>query len=103
MKQSRVEQRAKWRELISEQVESGENIKTFCHERGIPGWKFYDWKKRLGAAQVTEFVAVQVKPEPPVAGRAIELRLGKGRSLLVEPGFDRHHLHTLLSVLEREA
>jgi hypothetical protein len=36
-------------------------------------------------------------------GRAIEVRLGRGRSLVVEPGFDAHHLRALLSVLDADA
>ncbi|HVH85112.1 MAG TPA: hypothetical protein VM912_00180 [Terriglobales bacterium] len=35
--------------------------------------------------------------------RGIEVRLVGGRSLVVEPGFDAHHLRALLSVLEGEA
>jgi len=34
---------------------------------------------------------------------AIEVRLSKGRSLLVGPGFDASHLRALLAVLETEA
>jgi hypothetical protein len=34
---------------------------------------------------------------------AIEIRLSKGRSLFVEPGFDASHLRALLAVLGTEA
>ena len=34
---------------------------------------------------------------------AIEVRLMRGRSLVVEPGFDAYHLRALLAVLEAEA
>jgi len=33
-------------------------------------------------------------------GKAIEVRLGAYRSLVVEPGFDARHLRALLAVLE---
>ena len=36
----------------------------------------------------------------PGHSRAIEIRLSKGRSLLVEPGFEAGHLRALLAVLE---
>lgn len=62
---------------------------------------------REAAAQ---FVAVEVapaaetkRPATVVHSGAIEVRLGRGRSLLVEPGFDAHHLRALISVLEAEA
>ena len=35
--------------------------------------------------------------------RAIEIRLGAGRSVLVEPGFDAHHLRAVLAALEMRA
>jgi hypothetical protein len=45
------------------------------------------------------------EPRTPASKRypAIEVRLNKGRSLLVEPGFDASHLRALLTVLETEA
>ena len=42
-------------------------------------------------------------PAPPTRGSAIEVRLKGGRGLVVEPGFDAHHLRALLTVLESEA
>jgi hypothetical protein len=51
---------------------------------------------------------VEVKPagfavSSSVPGdKAIEIRLRRGRSLLVEPGFDASHLRALLAVLESE-
>jgi hypothetical protein len=35
--------------------------------------------------------------------RAMEIRLGDGRSVFVEPGFDAGHLRALLAVLEARA
>ena len=34
--------------------------------------------------------------------KATEIRLRRGRSLVVEPGFDASYLHALLAVLESE-
>jgi hypothetical protein len=39
----------------------------------------------------------------PERYKATEIRLSKGRSLFVEPGFDASHLRALLAVLETEA
>jgi hypothetical protein len=55
------------------------------------------------------FVEVRVKEpckqaiQSPERIAGIEIRLSKGRSLLVEPGFDASHLRALLAVLEMEA
>jgi len=54
-------------------------------------------------------VEVAVKPaqelakDRPTGSSAIEVRLIRGRSIVVEPGFDAHHLRELLLVLEGEA
>lgn len=108
MRELEAEVWTKWRGLISEQARSGQSGAKFCRERGLPVWQFYDWKKRLVEGEVAKFVSVEVKPaelavSSSVPGdRAIEIRLRRGRSLVVEPGFDASHLHALLAVLESE-
>jgi hypothetical protein len=68
----------------------------------------FSWKKRFREVPAM-FVEVEVKPQPEttpaVAGRGspIEVRLGGGRSLVVEPGFNADQLRALLEVLERPA
>jgi hypothetical protein len=103
-----TEARAKWREVISEQQQSGKSAAVFCRERDLRIWQFYEWKKRLREAETTQFVEVDVKPiakttQAAAVGTAIEVRLKGGRSLVIEPGFDAHHLRALLCVLESEA
>ena len=99
----------KWRGLISEQSQSGQTVKAFCLERGLRDSLFYDWKKRLRQGEAVKFVEVKVKASSeqrtpaPERYPAIEIRLSKGRSILVEPGFDASHLRALLTVLETEA
>ena len=106
MKHERTEEWAKWRGLVSEQIASGETVAAFCRDRGLRDWQFYDWKKRVREVGAPKFVAVEVtavaKQGPAATGRAIEVRLPRGRSLVIEPGFDAHHLCALLSVLEAE-
>jgi hypothetical protein len=83
-------------------------VKAFCADRGLRDSVFYDWKKRLRESDAAKFVELKVKESckqgspSPGHGPAIEIRLKKGRSLLVEPGFDANHLRTLLAVLETE-
>lgn len=127
MDNTRQQRRAKWRELLKEQLRGGQNVKAFCRERGIRTSSFYGWKKRLGLAESgpvavstdkpssserdeaagipVRFLEVQVAAatEPTVVSPLIEVRLSQGRSLMVGPGFDAVHLARLLSVLESVA
>jgi hypothetical protein len=99
----------KWHTLICEQVESGQTISAYCRQRGVNRQSFFAWKKRLSQDEAKGFVEVKVakaitNPAEPVRGSAaIEVRLQNGRSLVVGPGFDTHHLRTLVAVLESEA
>jgi hypothetical protein len=108
MKQSIAEHREKWRGLVSEQLSSGQSMAAFCREREIRASQFYDWKKRIREVEAAKFVEVKLKESSeqrkpaPERSPAIAIRLNKGRSLLVEPGFDANHLRALLAVLETE-
>lgn len=101
---------ARWRSLIAEQQASGQSVAAFCRERGLRDGPFYEWKKRLRPSEAEPFVAIEIAAvetavTPPVAlvsSRLMEIRLRHGRSLLVEPNFDPHHLRRLLAVLEQE-
>jgi transposase-like protein len=109
MRQSRTEQWAKWRGLFVELLSSGQTMAAFCRDRGIRDSQFYDWKKRLRESEAAKFAEVKMKASceqrtpAPERYPAIEIRLSKGRSILVEPGFDASHLRALLTVLETEA
>ncbi len=109
MGQGIAEAKAKWRELVTEQSQSGQSVAAFCNQRGLRDWQFYEWKKRLREPAASEFVEVQVaapaEPVRPAGTRsnAIEIRLKEGRSLVVEPGFQVSHLRALLAVLESES
>jgi hypothetical protein len=110
MRQRKAEAWAKWRGLVAEQSQSRQSVAGFCSERGLRSGQFFAWKKRLREAEAAKFVAVEVAPVPEAQwlasamhSGAIEVRLCRGRSIVVEPGFDAHHLRALLSVLEAEA
>src|SRR4051812_3840612 len=100
----------KWRAIVSEQVASGQSVAAFCKERGVTSSQVFAWKKRLREAEKAQFVEVQIKPAEPLReigirgirqqAKAIEVRLCRGRSIAVEPGFDADHLRALLAVLE---
>ncbi|MGD0158617.1 MAG: hypothetical protein ABSB50_21220 [Terracidiphilus sp.] len=107
MRQRKTAIWAKWRGLVAEQEQSGQRAAAFCRERGLRSGQFFAWKKRLREAEEAQFLAVELRPTEAVAQPVpvmhrgtIEVRLGRGRSLVVEPGFDTCHLRALLSVLE---
>ena len=108
MRQNGTEHSAKWRGLVLEQLSSGQTVAAFCRDREIRASQFYDWKKRIRQGEAAKFVEVKVKglseqrKPAPEHCPAIAIRLNKGRSLLVEPGFDTSHLRALLAVLESE-
>ena len=97
---------SKWRGLVSEQELSGQSVPAFCRERGLCAPHMFSWKKRLRESTAEGFVEVQVldalapSHSQLLPGKAIEVRLGAYRSLVVEPGFDARHLRALLAVLE---
>ena len=110
MRQRKTEAWAKWRGLVSEQKQSGQSVAAFCRERGLRSGQLFAWKKRLREAEAAQFVAVEVAPAAEAKrsaavqfSGAIEVRLRGGRSLVVEPGFDAHHLRAMLTVLDGEA
>lgn len=122
MGQRRTEAWSKWRGLVAEQAQSGQSVLVFCRERGLRSGQFFGWKKKLRElgttstkaslaglkAETAEFVAVEVAPaiepiRPAVCNRALEVRVGGDRSIMVEPGFDADHLRAVLSALESRA
>jgi hypothetical protein len=108
MNQRREQALAKWRDLVSEQEQSGQSVAAFCRDRELAGSQFIYWKRRLREAGGARFVEVQLAQpgaEPRVQGRAlgsstIEVRLRNGRSLMVAASFDARHLRALLAVVE---
>ena len=95
---------AKWRGLVSEQQLSGQSVAAFCRERGLCAPHMFSWKKRLREAEANRFLEAHVfdavGPAQGVHSAAIEIRLSRSRSLVVEPGFDADHLRAVLAVLE---
>jgi|WetSurMetagenome_2_1015567.scaffolds.fasta_scaffold237511_2 hypothetical protein len=94
---------AKWKGLLSEQGRSGQTVAAFCRERGLCAPHSFAWRNRLSQATAEPFVEVRVAgagqaAQPTAAhSRAIQIRLGSGRSVLAVPGFDADHLRTLLA------
>jgi transposase-like protein len=93
MRQLRSELWTKWRELVSEQSQSGQTVKAFCHDRDLRDSLFYDWKKRIREGEAAKFVEVKVigskaqaRPAPGHS-TAIEIRLSVRRQLFFRREF----------------
>ena len=103
MRADRREARAKWKGLVLEQSGSGQSVAAFCRERGLAASQFFAWKRRLRQTASGQFVEVQVvgvEAQAAAHGRAIEIRLSGGHSVIVEPGFDAGHLRAVVAALE---
>jgi hypothetical protein len=53
--------------LLQEQIQSGQNIKSFCAEHGIAEGTFHNWKQRYGGGEIpasTGFATFQLMPDP---------------------------------------
>ncbi len=51
MRQGVTHALTKWRELVSEVNQSGQNVAAFCNERGLRTWQFYEWKKPVAGVR----------------------------------------------------
>jgi transposase-like protein len=100
MGKANPEVQSRWIRLMAEQCESGETVGAFCRERGLTTSQFYSWRKRLRGSIAERFLEVQVAKAAPSQRGAIEIRLGEGRYVLVEPGFDADHLRAVVAALE---
>jgi len=104
--------REHWRQMIEQQKSSGLSIARFCRQRQIAESSLFTWKRRLAReapAASSSFVLVKPAPVPESgatinsSGGAIELHLGRGRHLLLRPGFDAPTLAAALAVLAVES
>lgn len=44
---ARGEVESVWRERLSRFTQSGQTVKTFCHQESVSAWSFYHWRRRL--------------------------------------------------------
>ena len=54
--------------ILQEQIQSGQNIKSYCAAHGIAGGTFHRWKQKYGTREEvhaeTGFATIQIVPEP---------------------------------------
>lgn len=93
----------RWRKVVREHAASGLSVAAYCRRARVPASSFYVWRRKLRDAGM--FAEVRVTPEPDSMDDhgALELRLPRGRRVIVRPGFDRQTLRDLVATLEVEA
>ena len=91
---------ARWREVVRAHAESGLSVAAYCRRAHVPLSSFYAWRRKLRDAGT--FAEVRVTPEADSGDGpgALELRLPRGRCVIVHPGFDRQTLRDLVATLE---
>ena len=125
-----VQRQSRWQEIVRQQAQSGQSVRVYCRQAGIEESAFYWWRRELARRSgqgddlrqprrsspkgkpgrpatrksprmTTGFLPVQVTADRrPKAGRGVEMLLGDGRVLRIQPGFDRQTLLDVLSALE---
>ena len=97
---TRVVQRAQWRQIIAEQQASEKTASAFCRERSIPAWKFWSWRKELLAEEACDggFVQMQVRAAREIPPAQVWVEAGRWR-VCVAPGFDATTLRRTIEAL----
>ena len=92
-----------WRNLVKQQVASGQPVSIFCSQRGLTEQSFYSWRKQLSRKTPVSFALVSTDGSAGNAGASLELELGAGQRLRILNGVDAATLRTVLTVLRERA
>ena len=92
-----------WREVIQQQVGSGQSVHVFCSEHGLTDQSFYFWRKRLSKETPVRFALVATDETGAKQSAPLELDLGSGQRLRIPFGVDATTLRTVLTVLRERA
>lgn len=88
-----------WRELITEQEQSGLTVHAFCLQQGVTEASFYNWRKQLRNNAPVRFALVERSADGLLPRAAVEVVLVSGERVQVEPGTDAATLKMVLAVL----
>ena len=105
---------ARWREIVRDHADSGLSVSAYCRRARVPASSFYHWRRKLREAGTLHetggspapFTEVRLTPasdsnlDSTRNRGALELRLPRGRCVIVRPGFDRQTLLDLVATLE---
>jgi hypothetical protein len=88
-----------WRELITQQGQSGLTVHAFCDQQGVTEASFYNWRKRLRNSVPVRFALVERGTDGLASKGALEVMLASGERVQVGPGTDAATLRMVLAVL----
>ncbi len=96
-----------WTAIISEQENSGQNVRKFCRERSVGEHSFYMWRQRLRVGKEKRKKEKPVRcalvdrgaASAAVSGASLELLLPSGERLRIERGVDAETLRLVLEAL----
>lgn len=107
----------RWRGILDAASHSGLTQSEFCRRGGISLARYFWWKRKIaprdGMVQAKRarrstpvFLPVRVVASDSLAcdrksGDALEVILGRGRRVVVHPGFDTETLQRLIEMLEQ--
>ena len=107
------EQSRQMQALLEEFSKGTESAERFCLAKGIPVWKFYHWRKKLGfdfstrrnrKKPANKFVRVDIAPEVipsviPPARQSYEILFYDGTRLFLPMDFTEEKVKGLLEAL----
>ena len=88
-----------WGKLIAEQEASGQDIRSFCHERRLGEASFYYWRKRLRKSHTVRFALLETRPPESGTAPALELVLRSGERLRIGAEVDAATLRMVLEAV----
>ena len=89
--------RRSWAEHVERWRRSGQSAREYASREGLNAATLYGWSSRLGRTEgaAAHFIEVTPAAEPC----HLELHLGQGVTVKVEPGFDRQLLREVVAAL----
>ena len=112
IRQGDPQRRVYWEAVVRRWREGGQSVRAFCRAERLRETAFYFWRRELAQrGPAASFLPVQVvapASEHAINGRldsaeahhGVEIVLAHGRTLRVQPGFDRQTLAAVLAMLE---
>jgi transposase-like protein len=88
-----------WRDLVTQQEQSGLDVQDFCAKHGVTYTSFYRWRKRLRSNEPVGFALVAPQPSGCGPSAAVEVTLSSGERVRVAEGTDAATLKMVLAVL----
>jgi hypothetical protein len=88
-----------WRELVSQQEQSGLSVHAFCKRRDVTEASFYNWRKQLRNYATVGFALVDAQGKGSKPKAPVELVLATGDRVQIAPGADAATLRMVLGVL----